>query len=162
MTAGKPGTTIGTREDAAAVYYQHEHDVIDDRLGWVEPCGAGEDRTIYRVGRVAYKIPTRPTANPYDHRMQEEARRRGYRWVPAASGSRAHPRYLPQLQQARPGQLHRRPGRPPPAHHPRRPGPGNLPRHGPGDILTPGRMRPVLAGSGMCHRQTLGCGSPGA
>ena len=85
MTAGNPGTAIGTPEDAAAVYYQHEHDVIDDRLGWVEPCGAGEDRTVYRVGSVAYKIPTRPTANPYDHRMQEEARRRGYRWAPAAS-----------------------------------------------------------------------------
>lgn len=78
-------TTCGTLEDAVAVYYQHEHDVTDDRLGWVEPCGAGEDRTVYRVGGVAYKIGTRPTANPYDHRTQEEARRRGYRWVPAAS-----------------------------------------------------------------------------
>ena len=75
----------GTLADAIAVYYQHEHDVLDERLGWVEPLGAGEDRTVYRVGDTAYKIPTRPTANPYDHHMQEEARRRGYRWVPAAS-----------------------------------------------------------------------------
>jgi hypothetical protein len=78
-------STCGTLRDAIGLYYQHEHDVADDRLGWVEPCGAGEDRTVYRIGEVAYKIPTRPTANPYDHHMQEEARRRGYRWAPAAS-----------------------------------------------------------------------------
>ena len=78
-------SACGTHADAVAIYYQHEHDVISERLGWVEPCGAGEDRTVYRVGGTAYKIPTRATANPYDHGMQEEARRRGYRWVPAAS-----------------------------------------------------------------------------
>lgn len=78
-------TTVGTLKDAAAIYYQHEHDVTDDRLGWVEPCGAGEDRTVYRVGDIVYKIPTRPSANPYDHHTQEEARRRGYRWAPPAS-----------------------------------------------------------------------------
>jgi hypothetical protein len=77
--------TVGTHADAVAIYYQHEHDVTDDRLGWVEPCGSGEDRTVYRVGDVVYKIPTRPTANPYDHRTQTEARHRGYRWAPAAS-----------------------------------------------------------------------------
>ena len=76
---------VGTLEDAVALYLQHEYDVIDDRLGWVGPCGKGEDRTVYRVGDVAYKIPTRLTANPYDHHVQEEARRRGYRWAPAAS-----------------------------------------------------------------------------
>lgn len=76
---------VGTAQDAIAVYLQHEHDVLDDRLGWIEPCGAGEDRTVYRIGNVAYKIGRRATANPYDHRTQEEARRRGYRWAPAAS-----------------------------------------------------------------------------
>ena len=76
---------IGTAGDALAAYLQHEHDVIDDRLGWIEPCGSGEDRTVYRIGNVAYKIGRRATANPYDHRTQEEARRRGYRWAPAAS-----------------------------------------------------------------------------
>jgi len=78
-------SACGTAADAMAVYLQHEHDVVDEQLGWVKPCGAGEDRTVYRVGNVAYKIPTRATANPYDHRMQEEARRRRYRWAPAAS-----------------------------------------------------------------------------
>ena len=78
-------SACGTHADAVAVYYQHEHDVVDERLGWIEPCGAGEDRTVYRVGGTVYKIPTRPTANPYDHGTQEEARRRGYRWAPAAS-----------------------------------------------------------------------------
>jgi len=78
-------TACGTLQDALAVFMQHRYDVIDDRLGWVPPCGAGEDRTVYRVGVTAYKMPTRPTANPYDHRTQEEARRRGYRWAPAAS-----------------------------------------------------------------------------
>ena len=78
-------TTVGTLEDAVAIYYQHADGIADDRLGWVESCNAGEDRTVYRVGDVVYKIPSRPTANPYDHRAQEEARRRGYRWAPAAS-----------------------------------------------------------------------------
>jgi len=64
-------SACGTAADAMAVYLQHEHDVVDERLGWVKPCGAGEDRAVYRVGDVAYKIPTRPTANPYDHRVQE-------------------------------------------------------------------------------------------
>ena len=85
MSKTLTGRTCGALADAVAVYYQHELDVVDERLGWVEPCGAGEDRTVYRVGGTAYKIPTRPTANPYDHHMQEEARRRGYRWAPAAS-----------------------------------------------------------------------------
>lgn len=78
-------TAVGTLQDAVAVYYQHVEDMIDDRLGWITPCGAGEDRTVYRVGDVAYKIPTRSTANPYDHHTQEEARRRRYRWAPSAS-----------------------------------------------------------------------------
>ena len=78
-------STCGTLRDAIALYWQDQYDIDDDRLGWVEPCGAGEDRTVYRVGNVAYKIPTRPTANPYDHQMQEAARQRGYRWAPAAS-----------------------------------------------------------------------------
>ena len=77
--------TCGTLQDAIDLYYQDQYDVTSGHLGWVDPCGAGEDRTVYRVRDIAYKIPTRPTANPYDHHMQEEARRRSYRWVPAAS-----------------------------------------------------------------------------
>jgi hypothetical protein len=78
-------TTVGTLKDAVAIYCQHADGIADDRLGWVEACRSGEDRTVYRVGDVVYKIPTRPTANPYDHHAQEEARRRGYRWAPSAS-----------------------------------------------------------------------------
>jgi hypothetical protein len=78
--------SIGTPEEAAAVYYQHVHQASDDRLGYIEPCNSGEDRTVYRVGDVVYKVPrSRLTANLYDHRTQEEARRRGYRWAPPAS-----------------------------------------------------------------------------
>ena len=84
-------TTVGTLKNAVAIYYQHADGIVDDRLGWVEACRSGEDRTVYRVGDVVYKIPTRPTANPYDHHAQEEARRRGYRWPrrPAPCGASA-------------------------------------------------------------------------
>lgn len=77
---------VGTFEDAAAVYLWHEHDAWDERIGNdITIAGQGEDRTVYRIGDIAYKVGRRPTANPYDHAGQEEARRRGYRWAPPAS-----------------------------------------------------------------------------
>ena len=74
---------VGNRGEALAVYHlaMWSEKLRDD----IQYVASGEDRHVYRIGDVVYKIPARLTANPYDHATQERARQFGYGWAPPAS-----------------------------------------------------------------------------
>jgi hypothetical protein len=80
---------VGTGEEAVAAWLAHHEWMWQARLGDSDGqftlVGRGEDRSVYRCGDVVYKVGSRPSANPYDHEVQEAARAAGCRWAPPAS-----------------------------------------------------------------------------
>lgn len=75
--------TVGTGADAFEAYLL-ACGYGGDRVMEVEYVGAGEFRTVYRVGDVVYKLG-RDSANEYEHRVLTAWRKAGATWAPETS-----------------------------------------------------------------------------